>query len=303
MGVGWSTVGAVRSDAESVPSLTILDVDRTLDRLATTAGQGSQRTRQDLLSDLLARATAVEADFVRHLLLGDLRQGALEGVLTDAVAVAVGVPLALVRRAAMLRGDLRETAAIAIAKAEGLEGLERVRLSVLRPIQPTLASTAVGVEAAVTGRADGVIAPVAVEWKLDGARLQVHRDGDAVRIFSRNLNDLTGRLPGVVDLVRHLPVSKVVLDAEVLTVRNNRPVPFQETMSRVGRGASQGDDATDGESDRDDGLRPFFFDILHLDGEDLLDEPWHRRSVALDHALGSSGDRRRLPSLVTADTG
>jgi len=302
VGVGWSTVGAVRPDAGSVSSLTILDVDRTLDQLAATAGQGSQRTRHELLAALMSRATLAEAEFVRHLLLGDLRQGALEGVLTDAVAVAVGVPLALVRRAAMLCGDLRETAAV--AKGEGRQGLERVRLSVLRPIQPMLASTAVDVEAAVTLGSDGAIAPVAVEWKFDGARLQIHRDGDSVRIFSRNLNDLTDRLPEVVDLVRGLPVTKVVLDAEVLRLRNNRPVAFQETMSGLGSGlgSGAGSGTLEPASAGGAGLRPFFFDILHLDGEDLLDEPWQRRSLALDHIIRGAGDDLRIPSLVTADT-
>jgi DNA ligase-1 len=290
VGVGWATVGAVDVPPAAAPSLTILDVDGAIDVLASTSGPGSNAIRTQVLTDLFARATAPEADVLRRLLLGDLRQGALEGVLTDAVAKAAAVPIAVVRRAAMLRGDLRDTAAIAMA--DGRTGLEQVGLSVLHPIQPMLASTADDVAAAVTLGDDGPVAPVSVEWKLDGARLQIHRDGDEVRIYSRNLNDLTERLPEVAELVRALPARQIVLDAEVLSVRaDDRPFAFQDTMSRFGR--SDADAITASGTV----LRPFFFDILHLDGEDLLDEPLHRRLEALDEVAAA----HRIPGVITSD--
>jgi DNA ligase-1 len=290
VGVGWATVGSLDVLPSATAGLTILDVDHAIEVLAATSGPGSNQTRVAVLTDLFGRATAGEADVLRRLLLGDLRQGALEGVLTDAVAKAAGVPIATVRRAAMLRGDLRETARIAMT--DGRAGLERVGLSLLDPIQPMLASTAEDVESAVTLGADGAVSPVSVEWKLDGARLQIHRDGDTVRIFSRNLNDLSDRLPEVSELVRALPARRLVLDAEVLSVHaDDRPLAFQDTMSRFGRTASDSIAASGTV------LRPFFFDLLHLDGEDLLDEPLRRRLEALDGVAAA----HRIPGVVTAD--
>jgi DNA ligase-1 len=290
VGVGWATISAVGGSGSDEASLTVLDVDRAIETLATTSGPGSARARGEVLADLFGRATEPEADFLRRLLLGDLRQGALEGVLTDAVARAAQVPVASVRRAAMLRGDLREAAVVALT--EGRTGLDRVGLALLQPIQPMLASTAADVDAAVTLGADGAIAPVSVEWKLDGARLQIHRQGDAVRVFSRNLNDLTERLPEVVELVRSLPATQLVLDAEVLSVgADERPVLFQDTMSRFGRSTAESI-ATHGAV-----MRPFFFDVLHVDGDDLLDEPLHRRLDALEQVAGA----HRIPGVVTAD--
>jgi DNA ligase-1 len=290
VGVGWATINAVATSPRDAASLEILDVDRAIDALASMSGPGSNRARGELLADLFGRATAPEANFLQRLLLGDLRQGALEGVLTDAVARAAGVPLTAVRRAAMLRGDLREAAAIAMT--DGRPGLDRVGLALLHPIQPMLASTAADVDAAVTLGRDGPVSPVSVEWKLDGARLQIHRDGDEVRVFSRNLNDLTERLPEVVELVRSLPATRLVLDAEVLSVGDDdRPFLFQDTMSRFGRSADESI------SSSPTVLRPYFFDLLHLDGDDLLDEPLHRRLDALEQVAAP----HRIPGIVTAD--
>src|SRR5262249_35821377 len=159
--------------------------------------------------ELFGHATAAEADFVRRLFVGELRQGALAGLMTDAIARAAGVPLAAVRRAAMLDGDLGRTACLALA--EGAPALEAVGLHVLRGVQPMLAASAPNVADAIalTGEAS-------VEWKLDGARVQVHRDGDEVRVFTRNLNDVTHRLPGVADRVRALAASRLVLDGEII---------------------------------------------------------------------------------------
>lgn len=286
VGVGWSTVSSVEAAPAAEPTLTVRDLDHTLDRLVATGGPGSNATRAGLLADLFGAATDREADFIRRLLVGELRQGALEGVMADAVAAAAGVPATAVRRAAMLRGDLRHVAEVAMTG--GRPGLDRIGLTVLRPVQPMLAATADDVPAALLGAVadDGL---VSVEWKLDGARIQVHRDGDDVAIFTRNLNDVTARLPAVADLARALPATQVVLDAEIMSVRDDdRPVAFQDTMSTFGRDTARGDEAT---------LHPFFFDALHVDGQDLIDEPLHARLVALDDVAHPY----RIPGLVTAD--
>src|SRR2546421_191233 len=174
------------------------------------------------------RAADREADFVRRLFVGELRQGALDGLMADAVALAAGVPAASVRRAAMLSGDLRRSAAVALA--DGIEGLDAIGLTVLRPVLPMLASTSATVAEAIAATG-----PASVSWKLDGARIQVHRAGDLVRVFTRNLNDVTARLPVVSAIVGELPVRSVVLDGEAIGLGpDGRPHPFQDTMSRFG---------------------------------------------------------------------
>jgi len=281
IGVGWRTAYGIEATPAATPSITVLELDASLTALASTAGPGSVAARQALLADLFGRATAAEADFVRRLLVGELRQGALAGIMTDAVAVAAEVPLPLVRRAAMLSGDLGRTAALALSG--GAPALEAVGLTVLHPVEPMLAATAEGVAAAI-----GLTGPASVEWKLDGARVQVHRAGDEVRIYTRNLNDVTDRLPGVVAAVRAMPVTRVVLDGEVLGVDDDaRPKAFQDTMSAFGRerpGAA-------------DGLRVRFFDVLHRDGADLIDEPLHVRQAHLDAVAGELV----VPRTVTDD--
>jgi DNA ligase-1 len=282
IGVGWRT--AYRQDVEPAtePSLEILEVDRVLTGLAETSGVGSQAARQALLTDLFSRATEPEVDFVRRLLTGELRQGALAGVMTDAVATAADIPIDIVRRAAMLSGDLGRTAVLALT--EGRAALEAVRLAVLHPIQPMLAASAADVVEAL-----GHTARASVEWKLDGARVQVHRLGDEVRIYTRNLNDITDRLDGVVAVARGLPVASVVLDGEVLGVREDAsPQAFQDTMSAFGRDAGSGAAAA---------LLVRFFDILHRDGDDLIDERLEIRQQHLDAVVGELA----IPRVVTDD--
>jgi DNA ligase-1 len=209
IGVGWRTIAEVDVAAAEEPSLEVADVDRAVDALAACEGSGSGADRARILRDLLGAATPSEQAFLRALLSGGLRQGALEGVMADAVARAAGVPAPVVRRAAMLTGDLAVTARLALG--EGREGLDRVRLQVGRPVLPMLAATSPDASSAIAevGRAS-------VEWKLDGARLQVHRDGDEVGLYTRNLNDVTARLPSIVEAVRRLPVQAVVLDGEAV---------------------------------------------------------------------------------------
>lgn len=282
IGVGWRTAFGVDVSHATEPSVTIEELDATLSALAATSGPGSVGARQVLLGDLFSRTTAPEADFVRRLLTGELRQGALAGIMADAVAAASQVPLVSVRRAAMLSGDLARTACLALA--EGVAGIEAVALTVLQPIGPMLAASAESVADALskTGRAS-------VEWKLDGARVQVHRLGDDVRIYTRNLNEVTSRLPSLVAIGRALPVDSAVLDGEVLGVADDEsPQAFQDTMSAFGR-----EDPT-GFGDR---LLVRFFDVLHADGTDLIDEPLSARHEVLDRLVGDLA----VPRVVTHD--
>jgi DNA ligase-1 len=282
VGIGWATLASIEPDPAAEPSITVDDLDRFVDDVARLGGPGSGAARRAAVEALLRRATAAEAETIRRLLLGELRQGALEGVMADAVAKASGVPLATVRRAAMLAGDLARVATIALT--EGAAGLDAVGLQVLRPVQPMLASTATDVADAVAACGQS-----SVEAKLDGARIQAHRDGDDVRLFTRNLNDVTVRLPGVVELIRNLPVRQVILDGEVVGVGDDeRPDVFQETMSRFGRH----DAAAGGAS-----LGVWFFDCLHVDGVDLIHEPL---TVRLDH-LDRIAGRHRVAAIVTDD--
>ncbi len=292
IGVGYRTVAAIDAEPADEPGLTILDADRALTTLAGLHGPGSQKARSDVLVDLMGRATEGEQDLLRRLLVGELRHGALEGLVTDATAKAFGVPLAAVRRAAMLAGDLPRVAVI--ARDEGEEGLGTVGLTVGRAVQPMLAQTAADVAEAITlatgiGDGDDDGARLAsVEWKLDGARIQVHRRGDEVRIYTRNLNDVTDRLPGIVALARSLPATSLVLDGEAVGVGEDElPRTFQDTMSAFGQ--------QDGVAGA--GLQSRFFDLLHLDGEDLLERPLTDRLGALERVAGPW----RIPGVLTSD--
>jgi DNA ligase-1 len=289
IGVGWASLRDVPSPA-AVATLELVDVDETLRRIGGLAGAGSQAARREGLHDLFRRATEPEQRFLRGLLMGEIRQGALEGVMVDAVSRAADVPLADVRRAAMLAGDLGAVAAGAIT--EGSPALARFRLSLLQPLQPMLAQSAEGVRAAFER-----IRSAAVEWKLDGARIQVHRLGDEVRVFTRNLADVTDRAPEIVKAIRDVPLEAAVFDAEAIALRSDgRPHPFGLTMSRFGSRSRR-----DLEQLRADyPLSPFVFDVLHLDGEDLIDHPAAQRFAMLEVRLP---EELRVPRIVTDDIG
>jgi DNA ligase 1 len=287
IGVGWASLRDLPPSAPA-PSLDLLGVDAAFERIKAAAGPGSQAVRRREVADLFGRATQDERRFLFGLLSGELRQGALEGVMVEAVARAAEVPASEVRRAMMLAGGLGTVAAAAIA--EGRTGLARFRLTVLRPVQPMLAQTAADIEEAL-----GRIRPAAVEWKLDGARLQVHRLGREVRAFTRNLAEVTDRVPEVVASVQALPVEAVVLDGEAIALRpDGRPHRFQVTMSRFGsrRDVEQLRAATP--------LSAFFFDCLHLDGEDLIDRPMSERAAAMAERIPES---LRVPRGVVEDDG
>ena len=286
LGIGFATLNAARPEhPASTPGLDLLSVDTELDALATMSGKGSAKARERALHELLTRATRAEQDFLFRLLIGELRQGALEGLMTDAVARALGLPADHVRRAAMLAGDLGVVARTGMV--DGAPGLERFKVELFRPVQPMLAQAADGVADALTrlGRA-------AFEYKLDGARIQVHKSGDQVRVFSRLLNDVTAAVPEVVEAVRGLPARELILDGEAIALQEGgAPHPFQVTMRRFGR-------RLDVDRQRSEfPLSSFFFDVLFADGV-LLDEPHSRRTEALAAIIPAG---HRVPRLVTAD--
>jgi ATP-dependent DNA ligase I len=260
----------------------VTEVDTICERIGGLAGAGSQRARREALHDLFARATAAEQRFLSLLLTGELRQGAQEGVMVEAVARAAEVPRDAVRRALMLQGDLGAVAEIALAG--GAAGLGAVGLEVGRPIQPMLAAPGDDVETAIqrTG-------PAAVEYKLDGARLQVHRRGDEVRAFTRSLDEITARVPEVVEAVLALPARDLVLDGEAIAMRDDgRPHRFQVTASRFGTRTGAATVP----------LTPLFFDLLHVDGEDLIDRSGADRAAALDDLVPTAG---RVPRALVDD--
>jgi DNA ligase-1 len=278
VGVGYSTVYGIDRPPASDPTLTIVELDRAIAEIPETTGSGSGAKRRQILGELLGRATEQEADFVRRLLTGELRQGALAGVMIDAVAKAAGVSGELARRALMLSGDLTRTAEVAMGSGE--EGLREVGFEIFRPILPMLASTAETVEEAMQS-----FDRASVEWKLDGIRIQIHRRGVDVRIYTRNLNEITETLPGIVEAVRRLPVAQAVFDGEALWMGDDGPAAFQDTVSRIDSDAPP------------EGIVTFLFDVLHVDGEDLLDTPLAERAARLD----TLAPQLRIPAVLTSD--
>jgi DNA ligase-1 len=288
LGVGWaSAVAARETPPASDATLTLGDVDDVFARLTTVKGKNSSGERARLLEALFARATAAEQNFLSGLLVGEVRQGALEGVLLDAIAKAANVPTPALRRAVMMAGDLG-TVATRVLGSEGESALGQYRLEIFRPVQPMLADSAPTVAEALAEHS-----PAAIEWKLDGARIQVHRRDDRVAVYTRNLNDVTARVPEVVEAVLALPARELILDGEVIALgADERPLSFQDTMSRFGRRS---------DVDRlrvERPLRAFFFDILYHDGETTLDDPLWSRLDRLDRITPAS---LRIPRIATAD--
>lgn len=281
IGTGWRTLAELgAASVAGPPELTVSEVDDALGEVAATAGSGSARRRAEMLRALLARATEPERDFLFRLLTGELRQSALEGVMLDAIASAAEVPAEAVRRAFMLSGELPVTAHAAMAGGEG--ALAEFRLKLGRPLRPMLASPAESLDEALAEHASAI-----VEYKMDGARIQVHRDGDEVHVYTRTLREVTAHVSELVELVRALPCRSVVLDGETLALTDDgRPRPFQETMSRFGSQPGNNVPGSHEEQLRALLLRPYFFDCLHLDGADLLDLPLRERNGALRQVAG-----------------
>ena len=277
-GVGWKSLQAVPPPAEE-PTLTVGEVDAAFEYVASLSGVGSTAARTVAMNALLARATAEEQDLLRGLVFGELRQGAMEAAVQEGLAAAFEVPVTAVRRAAMLMSST--TAAAAVLLSGGLEALEAVGLQVGVAIQPMLAASAPSSDAAL----DKTGLPAVADYKLDGVRVQVHRAGEEVRIFTRSLDDITTRLPEVVAVARSLPHDQLVLDGEVLSLRSDgRPEAFQVVASRTMSSVEVAQLAQTGR------LQVFFFDLLHVDGRDLLDAPLADRLAQM---------RQLLPETVT----
>ena len=287
IGIGWAGLkDALGAAAASGPQLGLAQVDERLERLSQVKGRGSAAERARLLSELFAAATKPEQDFLARLLLGELRQGALEGVMLDAIARAAGLPAARVRAAAMRAGGLPAVAAAALTKGEA--GLAEFALTVFTPVQPMLAQAAEDVADAI-----GQLGTAAFEWKLDGARVQAHKSGAEIRVYTRSLNEVTPAVPEVVAALRGAAASELILDGEAIALRSDgTPYPFQDTMSRF----SSRLDVEAKRAERP--LSVYFFDCLLVDGRDLTAETEEERFGALARALPPE---LLIPRLVTAD--
>jgi DNA ligase-1 len=288
LGVGWATVaGALEREPASIASLELRDVDAAFDRLLAVRGKSSASERARLAGELFSRARADEQQFLAALMIGEVRQGALEGVLIDAIAKAAGAPPDRLRRAVMIAGDLG-TVATAVLGPHGETALAAYQLELFRPVQPMLAdSAATARDALSTGM------PMAVEWKLDGARIQVHAQGERVAVYTRNLNDVTDRVPEVVEAVRALSARELILDGEVIALAaEGRPQSFQTTMRRFGRRLEIASIRAEIP------LTAFFFDLLYHDGDSVIDEPLAERLQRLDRVVPLE---LRVPRIITAD--
>jgi DNA ligase-1 len=286
IGIGGAVLTSARhAQPADTCRLELRDVDAAFDRIGRAAGAGSSQARAEILGDLFGRATRDEQDFLARLIVGDLRQGALEGVLVEAVARASGIRADAVRRAAMLAGGLGPVARTALV--DGEPALSRFLVRPFQPVQPMLADSAADVGDALT-----TLGEAALEYKLDGARIQAHKVNDEVRVYSRNLRDVTIAVPEVVAAVGAMPAREVILDGEAIAIApSGAPHPFQITMRRFGR-------KLDVERLKPElPITPFFFDALYVDGQSLIDEPLERRAAVLPTQLAGSN---LVPRLVTS---
>jgi DNA ligase-1 len=288
IGIGFAAfrqlLGAPCADA---PQLSLREVDDSFGRIAATAGAGSSRTRLGELQELLRRATQQEREFLFRLVLGELRQGSLEGIMAESIARAAALPAAKIRRAQMVSGSLADVATAAVI--EGESGLDRFGIRIFSPVQPMLAQTA-----ADTNEALQELGDAALEYKLDGARIQAHKSGREVHIFSRALNEVTTALPEVVESLLQISNREIILDGEAIALRaDGRPHPFQTTMRRFGRKLNVAEM-------RDQlPMASFFFDCLYLDGETLIDRPTEERFSLLHEALPAAS---LIPRIVTSSS-
>ena len=274
VGIGYAALEPLRSVAASAaPELELADMDKAFGELESISGAGSSGQRTELLRALYRKATEAEQDFIGRLLVGELRHGSLEGIMIEAVAKATELPAADVRRALMLSADLGLVARTLMS--DGAAGLERFQVEVLRPVRPMLARTADDVEDALA-----TLETAALEVKLDGARSQVHKSGDDVRVYTRRLNDVSHACPEVVESIRALDVDSIILDGEAIALKKDgRPHPFQVTMRRFGRRLDVG------AMRKALSLTSVYFDCLYLEGESLIDRGAEERFQKLSSVL------------------
>jgi DNA ligase 1 len=288
LAVGGAALASARCIPAAAPTLTLADADAFFQALKEVTGKGAASRRIELLGDLFGRATAAEQDFVVRLVAGELRQGALEGVMLEAVAAAAGAPAEDVRRAAGIAGGLVPVARAALA--EGAAGLARFSIRLMRPIGPMLAQPAIDAEGAIAE-----LGAALVEWKLDGARVQVHKSGNEVRVYTRTLNEVSDAVPEIMDAARKASADSLVLDGEAITLRSDgRPHPFQVTMRRFGRKAD------DEGMRRELPLSVFFFDCMFADGVEMVDRPLRERRAALERVMPA---KYVTPCIRTSDAG
>ncbi|MBV8033330.1 MAG: ATP-dependent DNA ligase [Betaproteobacteria bacterium] len=286
LALGYATLASVRGSASPSPSLSLADVHACFEKLKNTKGKGSAAARQQLLKDLFQKATKEEQDFLMRLIVGELRQGALEGVMLEAVAAASGVPAGELRRAATFAGSLPVPARAALT--EGAQGLQRFSVRLMQPVMPMLAQPAADAESALAALGTALL-----DWKLDGARVQVHKAGDEVRVYTRSLNEVTAAVPEIIEAARDFPARALILDGEAIAIKpDGRPHSFQTTMRRFGR--KLGDEAMR----RELPLSVFFFDCLFADDSPLVDEPLQARRSRLEGILPK---KHLTPAIVTAD--
>jgi ATP-dependent DNA ligase I len=287
IGIGFAALQrAATGPAAACATLSLVQLDGLLSVLAGIGGAGSAARRSQALAELFARCTAAEQEFLFRLLAGEVRQGALAGVMVDAIAAAAAVPVAAVRRAAMYAPSLGALAQAALR--EGTAGLARFQLELFAPVAPMLAQTAADVAEAL----ELLKGEVAFEWKMDGARIQVHRDGDRVRVYTRSLNEVTPAVPEIVEAARSFGARRFVLDGEAIALAaGGRPHPFQITMRRFGRRLQVE------ELRASVPLAPFFFDCLRLEERSLVERPTQERFAALSQLVP---ERARVPRLVSS---
>ena len=288
LSLGYATLQSAMGSPAAAAALTLSDVDLAFADLKQVKGKGAANQRLSILNQLVRSATREEQDFLLRLIVGELRQGALEGIMLEAVAAAAALPAADVRRAATFAGGVAPVAAAALAG--GASALQRFSVQLMQPVLPMLAQTAKDTEAALAALGSALI-----EWKLDGARVQVHKSGAEVRVYTRNLNEVTARVPEIVEAVRASGAQSLILDGEAIALRRDgRPHPFQITMRRFGS-------RQDAEALRSaQPLSVYFFDCLFMDGASLMDAGLRARRDALAKALSAQSI---TPSIVTADPG
>jgi DNA ligase-1 len=290
IGIGGAAIAEARAVTPAeTPSLQLGEVDRAFEEIAALTGSGSNGSRAGRLGELMRHATSDEQDFLARLLFGELRQGALEGVLVEATARAAGIPAPTIRRAAMLAGALGPVAVAALTR--GAAALSSFVVQPFQPVQPMLAESAADVDEALD-----LLGAASLEYKLDGARIQVHKAADVVRVFTRQLKEVTPAVPEIVDAARALPVREIILDGEAIALRpDGTPHPFQVTMRRFGR--KRDVDRLRG----DVPISPFFFDVLYMDGAALIDEPLSRRLAELEQVAPASVLVPRVVPATAAD--
>jgi DNA ligase-1 len=283
VGIGYSRLRDALSSPATEASLQVFDVDRALDEFAAAKGSGSEQRRNEVLRTLLERATEREQQFLIGLFGGEIRQGALEGIMLDSIGKASGVAPERIRRAAMLSGSVVATARAALEQGES--GLATFDVQLFRPIQPMLAGSAEDPADAIAE-----LGEAALEWKLDGARIQAHKSGDQVAIYSRAMNDVSAAIPEVVQAIRALPADDLILDGEVLSLDSNgRPQPFQISMRRFGRKLDVANLLEELP------MTPFWFDVLYLGGKPVIDEAQAQRFAELSKLVP---ENNRIPSTI-----